>query len=151
MSDLKGEIQTLKETQMATNKKMEHMERHVSQMQFELNRLEQYSRKSSVRVYGIEEIQGEKVGERVTEKIKEEIGVEIIPEEIDIVHRTGQRHQAKPCGILVKFVSHKSKVNIMRRKKNASRIRISEDLSYGTRIMLNTIHNKKQESMDNRQ
>ena len=116
---------------------MEDMERHVSQMQFKLNRLEQYSRKSSVRVYGIEEIQGEKVGERVIEKI--------ISKETDIVHRTGCRYQEKPRGILVKFMSHKSKVNIMQRKENVNRIGMSEDLSYGTRKMLNMIHNKKQE------
>ena len=56
---------------------------------FELNRLEQYSRKSSIRVYG------QKVGEKVLSKIKEEIYVEISPDDVDIVHRVGKRSKER--------------------------------------------------------
>ena len=35
-------------------------------------------------------------------------------------------------------------VKIMRKKKSAKNIRISEDLASGTRVMLNKIHTEKQ-------
>ena len=113
-------------------------------IKFELNWLEQYSRKSSVRVYGTAEEEGEKVGEKAIMKIKEETGVEINPEEIDIVHRVpGKKTKDRSRGILIKFVSHQSKVNVMKKRKNTATIRKSEDLAYGTRNMLNKIHNNK--------
>ena len=122
---------------------MNLFEKSVCGLNFEINRLEQYSRKSSVRICGIHEEEGEKVTEKVINTIKEEIGVEIEAEEIDITRRVGQRHQDRGRGILVKFVSHKSKVKIMKKKRQAKNIRVSEDLAQGTRKMLNDIHTKK--------
>ena len=89
----------------------------VSHLKFELNRLEQYSRKRSIRVYGVTETDGERVGEKVIEKIKEEIDVDIDTKEIDIAHRVGKKSQDKTMGILVKFVCHKTKEKIMRKKR----------------------------------
>ena len=104
---------------------------------------EQYSRKSSVRIYGIREEEGEKMAEKVINIIKEEIGVETEAEEIDITHRAGQKHKDRGRGILVIFVSHKSKVKIMKKKRQAKNIRASKDLAQGTRKILNDIHAKK--------
>ena len=115
-------------------------------MKFKLNRLEQYSRKSSIRVYGIEEEEGERVGEQVIKKIKEEIDIEVTPEETDIVHRVRKKSVERSRGSLVKFIAHKSKEKVMRKKKETLSIRISEDLSNGTRKMLNEIYEKKQVS-----
>ena len=81
--------------------------------------------------------------EKVINTIKEEIGAEIEAEEIDITYRVGQRRQDRGRGILVKFVSHKSKVKIMKKNRQAKNIRVSEDLAQGTRKMLNDIHAKK--------
>ena len=118
---------------------MQNFEMNINKMNFKLNRLEQYSRKSSICVYGIEESEAEKVGEKVIGKIKEEIGLDINAEEIDIVHRAGRKLPGQPRGILVKFV------NVMRRQKNATGVKIGEDLAYGTKKMLNESHRKKQE------
>ena len=73
------------------------------------------------------------------EKIKEEIDVDIDAKEIDIVHRVGKKSQDKTRGILVKFVSHKTK-----EKRRTRNVRISEDLAIGTGVMLNKIHTVKQ-------
>ena len=84
-----------------------------------------------------------KVTELILTKLKEEIGVELDPQKIDITHRVGKKTQDRSRGILVRFVSHKSKVDIMKKKKHAKNIRISEDLSAGTRKMLNEIYARK--------
>ena len=112
------------------------MEIEISRVSFEISRLEQNSRKSSRRVYGIQEEEGEKVGEKVLSKMKEETGVEISADEVD-------RWRDRPRAVMIKFVSHRSKIKVMKKKKSANTIKISEDLSKGTRLMLNKIYANK--------
>ena len=121
--------------QNTTKKKVEDIQNEFSSVKFEINRLEQYSRKSSIRVYGIEESQEEKVGEKALSKIKEEINVEISPDDVDIVHRVGKRSEERPRSILVKFSSHKPKERVLKSKNHAKDTRISEDLAARTRTM----------------
>ena len=115
LSSLKDDINSMK-IEQNTTKKVEDIQNEFSSVKFELNRLEQYSRKSSIRVYGIEESQDKKVGEKALSKIKEEINVEISPDDVDIVHRVGKRSEERPKGILVKFSSHKPKERVMKSK-----------------------------------
>ena len=103
ISGLKEDVQSLKIDQSALGQKIDSLGESVSHLKFELNRSEQYSRKSSIRVYGVRETDGERVGEKVIEKIKEEIDVDIDAKEIDIVHRVGKKSQDKTRGILVKL------------------------------------------------
>ena len=51
--------------------------------------------------------------------------------------------RGKTRGVLVKFVRHKSKMNVMKGKKHGRKIKIGKDLVSGTREMLNEIHRKK--------
>ncbi len=88
-------------------------------MNFSLDRLEQYSRKSSIRVLNVKEDKGENVEELVIRCLKDEINVDICPEEIDIAHHVGRAYENKPRSILVKFISHKSNEKVIRRKKEA--------------------------------
>ena len=77
-------------------------------------------------------------------KIKEEIDVDVTGDETDMVHRVGKKSVERSRGILVRFVSHKSKEKIMRKKKEALNIRISKNLSNGTRKMFIILYEKKQ-------
>ena len=77
-------MESVKESHENVKNKVDMVERNFQAMNFELNRLEQYSRKSSIRMYGIREEEGEKVTEKVVKAVKEEIGIEINAEEIDI-------------------------------------------------------------------
>ena len=125
----------MKIEQNTTKKKVEDIQNEFSSVKFEINRLEQYSRKSSIRVYGIEESQEEKVGEKALSKIQEEINVEISPDDVDIVHRVGKRSEEGPRSILVKFSSHKPKERVLTSKNHPKNTRISEDLAARTRTM----------------
>ena len=143
LNSLKTEVDSVKESHKNVKNKVDMVERNFQAMNFELTRLEQYSRKSLIHIYGIREEEGEKVTEKVVKAVKEEIGSEINAEEIDITHRAGKKHQDRSRGILVKVISHKSKVNVMKKKKQAKNICITKDLSVGTRKMLNDIYTKK--------
>ena len=115
LNSLKTEVEGVKTSQENVKTKVDRkkkVERKVQDLNFEINRLEQYSRKSSIRIYGIREEEREKVTEKVLNTVKEETGIELTADEIDITHRAGQKRQDRSRGILVKFVSHKSKEKI---------------------------------------
>ena len=64
---------------------------------------------------------------------KEELGVEIKEEEIEIAHRVGQirRSQNKPRAVIIKFLSNKSKMQLLSKRKllKGKSIAIMEDMA----------------------
>lgn len=103
------------------------------------NNLEQYTRKNSVRLFGVKEIEDEETTpERNAVKIFEDnLRVSLEDNEIEIAHRAGKyspegkfdAKKARP--ILIKFQSHKSKEKIMKSKREfkGSNYWIAEDLT----------------------
>ena len=89
LNSLKTEVEGVKTSQENVKTKVDMVERKVQDLNFEINRLEQYSRKSSIRIYGIREEEREKMTEKVLNTVKQEIGVELTADEIDITHRAG--------------------------------------------------------------
>ena len=80
------------------------------------------------RIFGVPEEDGEKVEELAIKVIKDEIDVILENEDLDIVHRTGRhRDDGKPRPILVKCMSHKSKVRVMKNKKKAKNVTVHEE------------------------
>ena len=75
----------------------------------------------------------------IFEQNTNEIDVDISSEEIEIVHRVGRVHNGNPRSILVKFLSHKTKESVMRRKKNARNVKIYEDLAPGIKMIFNEV------------
>ena len=88
---------------------------------FEIDRLEQYSRRDSVRVCGIAETDNENTNDIVV-RVAKDMGVVISPNDISVSHRVGGprrgRTSDKPRPILAKFVRREFKSQIMYRKKN---------------------------------
>ena len=89
---------------------------------------EQYSRKNSVRVFGITEDDGENVEGKVIESFKSNLKVDASSNDIEITHRIGQRRHIgstagqRPRQIIVKFGNHKTKQKII----NSPRHRLSD-------------------------
>ena len=97
---------------------------------FEIDRLEQYSRKENVRIYGIPERDGQYTDEIVLNK-----GVQMKKEDISVRQRLPiERDSGKPRGIIAKFVRIETKANIMknmqlRQSRVHADIYVSEDLT----------------------
>lgn len=93
--------------------------------QEDLNTLEQYTRKNSVRLFGIKE--GDQMQESPEQEaikvFKESLHIEVEENEIEIAHRAGKfrqeglRNPRKARPLLIKFLSHKTKSTIMQAKK----------------------------------
>ena len=105
----------------------------VSKLERDLNDLEQYGRRNSLRIHGVPESEKEDADELIkTIKTiaKDKLDIELQDMDIDRTHRIG-RASDKPRSILVKFTSYRAR-NILikqRRKLKGSKISIHEDLT----------------------
>jgi len=77
---------------------------------FQLDRQDQYIRRENVLIYGVEENKEDNDdGEKVLFKIADELETDLEDNEIQRVHRLGQkrRNNENPCPIIARFVSYK--------------------------------------------
>lgn len=91
----------------------------VRKLTYENDRLQQYSRRESVRVFGIPLNEGE-TAEQVEQKaikVLKDTGVDVSATDIAVVHRAGKAARGtRP--VLVKFVSRRKRNEVMVKKKN---------------------------------
>ena len=99
-----------------------------------------------MRIHGKDEAEGENVKHVATKVFKDSLGIEVSPDDTDIIHRTGVKKQGKSRSILVKLKSHKMKVNIFKAKKvnrerlvEKDKMNITEDLTAETHKKLKEI------------
>ncbi|KAL8625812.1 hypothetical protein ACOMHN_012404 [Nucella lapillus] len=90
----------------------------VTTLTYENDRLQQYSRRESIRIHGIKTATGE-TAESVEKKALEvftAVGADVKPEDLAAVHRAvKEKKGSRP--ILVKFVSRRKRREVMERKK----------------------------------
>lgn len=103
----------------------------VQTNKFEIDRLEQYSRKDNVKVVGIPETEGENCVEKVKE-LGRSIGVDLQDNDISVAHRVKSRGK-RGNPMIVRFVRRESKVQMMMNKRKLKEqkkdIYIQEDLT----------------------
>lgn len=93
---------------------------------------EQFSRRNDIRILGIKENLKEITNNIAIEVIKK-LEIDINPSDICRSHRMGRKLDTKPRQIIVKFVRHDVKAEIMRKRRLLKDLGISivEDLTYG--------------------
>ena len=99
------------------DREISELRQELQQTADQVNELEQYSRKNSVNISGVPEMQGESVAQRVID-IARAAGVELSPGELDVAHRIGRPRDGKHRAIIARFVSFtaRSKVYDKRRE-----------------------------------
>jgi hypothetical protein len=109
----------------------------VRTLTYENDRLQQYSRRESVRVWGVPQADDE-TKEAVEEKVLKvfkDAGADIKREDIAVAHRAGKKPARGSRPILVKFVSRRTRNLVMAEKKNLKgkanyeRVFINDDLT----------------------
>jgi hypothetical protein len=98
---------------------MGKMKTAVQTVSFDIDRLEQYSRRESVRISGLKESEGEDT-DRIVCDLVSDLGIKVSPEDISVSHRLGRpnfggtgRHRS----IICKFVRRNIKTQVMKTKK----------------------------------
>ena len=129
---MKGEVERVREN-------MARLQAKLQTQHFDLDRQEQYSRKDSVRIYGIPEPANDDTREDTNDivvKLAKDIGVIITNADLSVSHRLGRRGRGgKPRTIIAKFVRRQCKTDVMRNKKrlrdsqNYENVYINDDLT----------------------
>ena len=102
------------------NKKVENLEK-------EIDKHEQYSRRNCLLVHGIVETDDEVTDELVIETISTKMNIEVSPSDLDRTHRIGKKKtgQNKPRPIIVKLSRHNVRKKVFSNKKNLKGFNIS--------------------------
>ena len=101
-------VLTLQQELEDARRRTDEQEEEISQLYDLQDRLEQYTRKNSLEIHGIPETVYSSTEEAVLEVAKA-LDVEVRPDDIEISYHLKGEAGAKP--IIVKFVSHKRKLN----------------------------------------
>lgn len=131
---------TIAENLKKTNEKIDDLVLENAQLKSDLKSLKseaektgQYFRRNNLRIFGVEEVQGEKVEEKVVSILESKLGINLPTSAIERCQRLGKKNpqSSKPRGILVNFYNYRDRKLIFNSKsklKSTGYI-IKEDLT----------------------
>ena len=107
-SHVRAEMTALPQSVAAKDEVIGKLQDEISYLKDENDRLEQYSRRNSLRISGVPEIPNEEVMQCVLDICRHKLGVPVSREHIERAHCTGKKIEGKasPRPILVKFSSY---------------------------------------------
>ena len=138
--ELQKALQVEKDRNEVLSSKLVKQNARLSNTEKELNDLEQYGRRWSVRIFGVEEPDAKETVEDCTEKavgvFRDMIGLQdITSDDIEMCHRTGSLEKAKANKktrpIIVRFFSRQKRGLVLKNRKvlKGKRISVGEDLT----------------------
>ena len=117
------------------HEKVKQVDYRVNVQSDELNNLEQYTRRNSIRIYGLDDPDRKEpyhvTEKKVTKVLNSALGMHITSQDIDIAHRLGRFNESGNRPVICKFVSRTRKIQAitLRRKLKGTAIVIREDLT----------------------
>ena len=128
LQNVEDEVKKLKDDVDDSINHVESMLKHDIDLTWEYAvRNEQYSRKNNLRVLGLVEEERENLEAKFIKFVEDNLQEEISADEIEIIHRIGARRNdggeqgsrrgGKPRPVIVKLLSHKSKMKILLKRK----------------------------------
>ena len=106
-------------------------DKKIMELQNQVDHLEQYTRRNSVRITGVPEESNLSSTVQVESILTEKLNLTVEPWELIGTHRVGPPTAGKPRPILAKFISHHKKTEVVkaRSKLKGSSVFINEDLT----------------------
>lgn len=136
LDTIKKDNDKLKRENKDLVEKLSQMSQENKSNQYLINDLEQYSRRNSIRIYGLDDRNKQEDSAQTTEMLvkwfNDKLEVKISEGDIDISHRMGKFTEDGNRPIICKFVSRLLKTEVIRarRKLKGSSMVIREDLTY---------------------
>ncbi len=144
--DLQSQLKQKSDETERLKKDFDDLTDDNSEMVRKLNDLEQYTRRNSVRLFGIPEStdKHENCDNIITNLARDKLGVNLDVNEIDRSHRVGKKSNEpgkKPRPIIVKLATYRSRQKLIRnrRKLNGTGITIKEDLTRTNQTLLEQV------------
>ena len=109
---------------------IQHKDEQIAVLERRVDDLEQYSRRQCLRIFGVEEKEGEDT-DKIVMEVAEKVGATVVIEDIDRSHRVGVKRNDRPRPVIVKFVSYRkrSEVFVNKRKLKGTGVTVREDLT----------------------
>ena len=117
------------------HEKVKQVDYRVNVQSDELNNLEQYTRRNSIRIYGLDDPDRKEpyhvTEKKVTKVLNSALGMHITSQDIVIAHRLGRFNESGNRPVICKFVFRTRKIQAitLRRKLKGTAIVIREDLT----------------------
>ena len=114
----------------------QRLQSHIRTLTYKNDALEQYSRRESVRIFGVTDVQNES-SEQTEEKVLkvfEDMGAAVTGADISACHRVGKPKHGRRA-VIVRFTSRKSRQMVMTKKRNLrdkpayDKVYINDDLT----------------------
>ena len=115
-TDVKNEIITLRKELKKRDERIAGLEEQVKFLKMDVDRLEQYSRRNSLRLSGIPEAEGEDPVNKTISILNDTLKATppIKSSEIDRIHRVGKMPtDGRPRQILIKFATYQARKRVM--------------------------------------
>lgn len=94
---------------------IQHLQKNVLLMKYENDKLEQYSRRETLKIVGVKEEEGEDIEKKVLDIFKA-TGADVSADDLSTVHRSGDRKR-KGRPVLVRFISRRKRKEVLQKKK----------------------------------
>ena len=147
--ELAGRVTALE----SSSKENDDLVNGITNLEKEVNDIEQYSRRNSLRVSGIPEKLNESTDELVKKLAEDKLNVRIADQDIDRSHRVGkiinvtgdENTKTRHRQILIKFTNYdaRNKIILSRSKLKGSGITIHEDLTRKNQTLLSKTSKKQ--------
>ena len=127
-----NELEGIKNENKRLETELSILRETVDTFRLSLDDLEQYSRRSCLRISGIRESLNEDT-DKIVLDVAKDIGASISPSDIDRSHRVGKPRDGKPREIIVKMSTYKARQTLISNRKKLKDTRrnvyINEDLT----------------------
>ena len=132
-------MKEIEDLRAAIHKKDEiicELQKSVQKLEINCDNLEQYSRRNSLRIYGLNERKEEDLLDKLPDFLNKELNIEppLLPQEICRAHRIGRPADdgsSRPC--ILKLSTYQARQKIYKKRSNlkhsASQVYINEDLT----------------------
>ena len=155
--DLQKEIGELRDLLQKREQRIETLEKRIEELERRQDESEQYSRRNSLRISGVDQNENEDVTEKVLSLFNNtmKLSPPVSMEHIDRVHRVGPVKPGKSRPILVKFSMYRTRNSIFRAKKilkevnqaSNKNIYVNEDLTKFRSTLLYKAREMKRQKM----
>lgn len=145
---VKVENEFIKQKNKALEELLVERENRIKVHGVMMNNMEQYTRRNSIRIYGIDDQQREETYEKsrelVIKMLNDKLSINLTSKDIDVAHRLGKFLTDGNRPIICKFVRRSTKFEVLavRRRLKGSSIVIREDLTTKNAKLLETVSAK---------
>ncbi|KAK3108227.1 hypothetical protein FSP39_003566 [Pinctada imbricata] len=142
--NLKEQLSECRKEMRGVHHKMKMSEKMAETAYIKSNYNEQYSRKTNIKIYGVQEVREENTQQVTCDVIKKTAGVELNTQDIIAVHRIPGAKSKQPRPIILKLRNTERKAQVMKKRSQVKRtgngVRLADDVTAANTALIKTLN-----------